>query len=177
MNKLKYIFIILIILTVILVIINLYFRYREYANPEKGEETDTVSEDKVEVEDEGEKNTVLWCVQTYIDTLKKQDTDKLAGILDEEYVQQKEINSVMINLQEQDENFAYSSMVKQDITVEIANYYVEGENNFKAIVKMDYGQGTFSIIPCSDLTTEEFTSKTYNQSVSPNLYNVYEYQA
>ena len=116
-------------------------------------------------------------MQTYIDTLKKQDTDKLAGILDEEYVQQKEINSVMINLQEQDENFAYSSMVKQDITVEIANYYVEGENNFKVIVKMDYGQGTFSIIPCRDLTTEEFTSKIYNQSVSPNLYNVYEYQA
>ena len=50
------------------------------------------------------------------------------------------------------------------------------ENNFKVIVKMDYGQGTFSIIPCSDLTTEEFTSKTYSQSVSLNLYNVYEYQ-
>lgn len=176
MNKLKYIFIILIILTVILIAINLYFRYQEYANSEKGEETDTVSEEKVDVEDEGERNTVLWCVQTYIDTLKEQDTDKLAGILDEEYVKQGEVNSVMPKLQEQDENFVYSSMIKQDVTVEIANYYVEGENNFKVIVKMDYGQGTFSIIPCSDLTTEEFASKTYSQSVSLNLYNVYEYQ-
>ncbi len=176
MNKLKYIFIILIILTVILIAINLYFRYQEYANSEKGEETDTVSEEKVDVEDEGERNTVLWCVQTYIDTLKEQDTDKLAGTLDNEYIQQGEINSIMLKLREQDEEFTYSHMIKQDVTVEIANYYVEGENNFKVIVKMDYGQGTFSIIPCSDLTTEEFTSKTYSQSVSLNLYNVYEYQ-
>ena len=177
MNKLKYIFIILIILTVILVTINLYFRYREYANPEKGEETDTVSKDKVEVEDEGEKNTVLWCVQTYIDTLKKQDTDKLVGILDEEYVQQREINSVMLKFQEQDENFVYSYMTKQNINLEIVNYYVEGHDNSKIIVKIDYGQGTFSIIPCSDLTTEEFNLRTYDQPVPPNLYNVYVYQA
>lgn len=191
MNKKLVIYIILIILAIILLICVYELNYIKTHKGEGQEETDNVIlNTMMEIEDTGEKDTVIWYAEQYIEICNNFDMEDeesnsietLFDILDEEYIQENNIDETNISqflTKYNRNNIDVEFLQFKNITATIKNYYLigkAGNEDIKMIIKFDYEHETFSIIPCNDMDRDKFLNKTSSQPIEEFTSNIFEFK-
>jgi len=93
------------------------------------------------------------CVQKYMEYLKEKDIEKIYGCLDEEFLEQENITKDNITKEIQKwrmGDFIAKKMYVYDDTATMSEYFVTGligNKEYYIIVKIDYSNETFSVLP------------------------------
>lgn len=153
--------IILIIIVIAVILVTLLFVLK---NENKNNMNATPIVDEEEVEIGGTKKIekvtsrddfyiVEKCIQKYMEYLKEKDIKKIYGCLDEEFLQKENITESNITKKIENwetGNFTAEKIYGYDDTEIMSEYFVAGliENKeYYIIVKIDYNNETFSVLP------------------------------
>ena len=172
MKKKMILFTILIILVIILLICLWGLNYVKTHLGEGKQETDNlILNNMLEIEDSGEKNTVIWYAEKYIELCNNKDDQTLYNILDQEYIDKYNIDfkNIFEFLNEYTSKKIDIEFIKyKNITLTIRNYYIigkVGDKDIKLLIKFDYDNNAFSVIPCDDMSNNDFLNKTSSEPV------------
>ena len=159
MNKLlKTIIIVIVIIVILIIALILLKNEKEYNSneiPKTMEENIEIGGTKKieKVTSRDDFYIIEKCIQKYMKYLKEKDVEKIYGCLDAEFLEKENITEDSITKEIEDwktGDFIAEKMYVYDDTETISEYFVAGliENKeYYIIVKVDYANETFSVLP------------------------------